>query len=120
MASVNLANSGIVCMRSLWITGKSRKWGCSPSTSSGHPGDTPILTVAGFVATVEKWIHIEKRWKKVLDNYGVSELHMKHFSHSAKQFAPRKGSYIHNSPRLMLAPVWGNNIRDASVASGVG
>jgi hypothetical protein len=54
--------------------------------ASGHPDGTKVLSVAGFIATVEHWIRIERKWKKVLGDYGVASLHMKDFAHSTGEF----------------------------------
>lgn len=58
---------------------------------SGHPNDTNVLSVAGFVANSGQWIRFEKEWKKVLAVFGVSSLHMKNFAHSTGEFASWKG-----------------------------
>jgi hypothetical protein len=59
--------------------------------ASGHPDSTDALSVAGFIAPTEQWIRIERGWKKVLDKYGVSELHMKLFAHSRGEYSSWKG-----------------------------
>ncbi len=58
---------------------------------SGHPDDTDVLSVGGFVANAGQWTRFEKEWKKVLLDYGVSSLHMKQFAHSTGQYASWKG-----------------------------
>jgi hypothetical protein len=59
--------------------------------ASGNPDNTPALTVAGFIATTEQWIRLEKRWLAVLKEYGVSALHMKDYAHSKREFESWKG-----------------------------
>lgn len=57
---------------------------------SGHPDNTDVLAVAGFIAHASQWALFEKRWKKVLKKFGVSSLHMKEFAHSLGEFKPWK------------------------------
>jgi hypothetical protein len=58
--------------------------------ASGSPDEGVALSVAGFIATVEQWIEFERNWKTALDDYGVSELHMKTFAPGAGEFASWK------------------------------
>ncbi len=58
--------------------------------ASGNP-DTEVLCIAGFVATAEQWIRIELLWKRVLAKYEVTELHMKWFAHSSREYSLWKG-----------------------------
>jgi hypothetical protein len=58
--------------------------------ASGHPAQGAVLSVAGFVAHIDQWIHFEKNWKAALDAYGVSQLHMKDFGPGAGEFASWK------------------------------
>ncbi len=60
------------------------------SGSSNDP-NTPVLAVAGFVATTEQWIHFERNWKEVCDHFGVSALHMRDFAHSKREFRDWSG-----------------------------
>jgi hypothetical protein len=53
---------------------------------SGHPDNTEILSVAGYLAQKDQWDLFEKRWQKILRKFGVSSLHMKHFAHSIGEF----------------------------------
>jgi hypothetical protein len=55
------------------------------------PDNGSILITFGVVATAAKWERFDQRWKAVLSQEGVSELHMKHFAHSKKEFAKWKG-----------------------------
>jgi len=61
--------------------------------SSGHPDDTDVLTVAGFVADINQWIEFERNWKAILEraDFQVSGLHMKEFCHSTGEFSAWKG-----------------------------
>jgi hypothetical protein len=45
-----------------------------------------VLAVAGFVATEERWLTFEPRWRKVLDDAGIAEFHMSDFINNKKQF----------------------------------
>jgi hypothetical protein len=69
---------------------------------SGSPDDpnTPVLTVAGFVATTEQWIEFERNWKDACTDFGVSALHMRDFSHSKREFESWKGD-IEKRDRFM-------------------
>ena len=58
---------------------------------SGHPDGTDVLSVGGVVANAGQLARFEKEWKKVLADYGVSSLHMKHFAHSTGEYAAWKG-----------------------------
>jgi hypothetical protein len=60
--------------------------------ASGHPDSTEVLTVAGFVADVDQWIHFERDWNEILNrsDFNVSSLHMRDFCHSTGQFAEWK------------------------------
>jgi hypothetical protein len=58
---------------------------------SGSPSDTVALVVAGFVATTEQWLELEKNWKDCLEDFGVSALHMKDFAHHRGDFKGWKG-----------------------------
>ena len=53
---------------------------------SGSPDDTVALVVAGFVGKSEQWIELERDWKRCLEDFGVSALHMKDFAHSQGEF----------------------------------
>lgn len=59
---------------------------------SGHPDGTDVLSVAGFIANAGQWKRFEKKWKKVLADFGVSSLHMKDFAHSNGEFKSWKGN----------------------------
>jgi len=67
----------------------------------GHPDNTDVLSVAGFIANVGQWIRFEKEWKKVLAEFGVSSLHMRTFAHSRGEFSSWKGD--ENKRRAFLA-----------------
>lgn len=59
--------------------------------ASGAPDDCEAVVVAGFVATAEQWIEFQRNWEDALRAYGVSELHMRHYAHSLKEYASWKG-----------------------------
>lgn len=54
--------------------------------SESSPDGTVIVT-AGVVATSAKWERFDRRWSTVLNEFGVRELHMKHFSQGKGEFA---------------------------------
>jgi hypothetical protein len=66
--------------------------------ASGHPKEPArrVLTVAGFVATEERWKKFEPKWEAVLASEGASSFHMKHFAHFKKDF---KDGWRNNEPR---------------------
>jgi hypothetical protein len=59
--------------------------------ASGAPDQGKALSVAGFVAKADQWVHFVRNWTDALNAYGVSELHMKNYAHSAKEYASWKG-----------------------------
>jgi hypothetical protein len=54
--------------------------------SGTHGAESPVVTVAGFLATVEQWDAYESDLKALLDEYGVKTFH-------AKDFRGRKGDF---------------------------
>ncbi len=54
--------------------------------ASGTAVDTPVLAVAGFVATEEQWDEFERAWAAALADEGVGEVHMKHLVHWRGEF----------------------------------
>lgn len=52
---------------------------------------TPVLTLGGFVSTVNKWERFEKEWARILKANGVSFFHMTEFASSKGEFADWKG-----------------------------
>jgi hypothetical protein len=60
--------------------------------ASGHPDNTKVLAVAGFVASVDQWLEFERNWKDTLNKFGVTSLHMKNFAHSSGEFSDWKGN----------------------------
>lgn len=81
---------------------------------SGSKDDpnTPVLAVAGFIATTDQWIEFERNWKGVCADYGVSGLHMRHFAHSRGEFASWKGddkkrnSFMEKLVSVIKTRVW--------------
>jgi len=55
--------------------------------ASGAPDDCNAVVVGGFIATSEQWIEFERNWKDALAAYGVSQLHMRQYAHSVKEYA---------------------------------
>ena len=50
-----------------------------------------VITVGGWVSTVQKWNQFDKEWKGTLDGEGITALHMKDFIHSRREFATWRG-----------------------------
>jgi len=61
--------------------------------ASGAPDDCAAVVVAGFVAKAEQWMEFQRNWEDALRAYGVSELHMRHYAHSLKEYASWKGDH---------------------------
>ena len=59
--------------------------------SSQETVELDPLVVAGLVSTQEGWHEFERGWNRLLDIYGVSNLHMKDFAHSRGEFSEWKG-----------------------------
>jgi len=49
--------------------------------------DTPILTMAGYIADERKWLRFEREWRKAMKEFGVTHLHMRQFTQSRGEFA---------------------------------
>jgi hypothetical protein len=62
--------------------------------ASGHPDQQTVLTVGGFVSTVEKWKRFDKEWTAILKRYGVTAFHMTDFVAGWGEFSQFKN----NSP----------------------
>jgi hypothetical protein len=58
---------------------------------SGSPHDTPVVTVAGFIATADQWGEFERNWRDACASFGVSALHMRDYAHSRREFENWKG-----------------------------
>jgi hypothetical protein len=75
---------------------------------SGHPDNTEVLSVAGYLAHKDQWGLFEKRWQKVLKKFGVPSLHMKHFAHSIGEFEswkndePKRRAFLSELIRLIV------------------
>jgi hypothetical protein len=59
--------------------------------ASGKKEGFPILTVAGAIAPVKKWIRFERDWKAALSDEGVSEFHFTDFATSKGEYRDWKG-----------------------------
>ncbi|GEM_PF-1651379 len=57
------------------------------SDASGHPADSAVLIVAGFVSRADKWLRFESQWGRLLQDFNVSCFHMKEFTQRIGQFA---------------------------------
>jgi hypothetical protein len=87
--------------------------------ASGHPNNTDSLVVAGLVSPVQQWIKFDKSWQRVLDEYGVSSLHMKDFAHSRGEFASWKNDDLKRSSFLKSLIAVLKRSASYSFASGV-
>ena len=56
--------------------------------------NTSVLTAAGFVATAEQWVSLERSWTRVLVEHHVSELHMRDYAHSTGEYEAWKGQEV--------------------------
>ena len=68
--------------------------------ASGKREGYSILTVAGAVAPIKKWIRFEKRWTEVLRSEGVSEFHATDFAASEGEYKQWKGDKARRSAFL--------------------
>lgn len=60
--------------------------------ASGWDGRSPVIVVAGYLSTADRWIEFENRWKIVLDDHGVTGFHWHDFAHSLNEFKTWKGN----------------------------
>ena len=59
--------------------------------ASGHQKEGPVLVAVGVMSTARRWNAFDRRFLKVLRQYGVSTLHMYDYKHSQGDFASWKG-----------------------------
>lgn len=62
--------------------------------ASSDRADFPVMTVAGAVAPIKKWIRFEHQWKTALAAESVSEFHATDFHSSKGQYLNWKGDTI--------------------------
>jgi hypothetical protein len=67
---------------------------------SGSPNDTPVVVVAGLLASDEQWVEFERNWNETLQRFGISLFHMKEFAHSRGEFSKWKEHQAIESQRL--------------------
>lgn len=67
--------------------------------ASGKEQDK-LISVAGFISTVDEWLLFEKEWATVLDEFKIKYFHMREFAHSVGQFDGWKND--ENKRRLLL------------------
>lgn len=85
-----------------------------------YPKKVPkTLCCAGFVAEESRWQAFNKDWAQMLAGFGVSELHMKHYAHSTKEFESWRGDEDKRSRFLVRATEIIDAHLRASVVSGV-
>lgn len=53
---------------------------------TGTDGTSPYVTVGGAVAPLPHWLALEKRWRALLTQKGISAFHLKEFDQREKQF----------------------------------
>ena len=68
--------------------------------ASGKNEGYPVLTVAGAVAPVKKWIRFERDWNRILQAEQVTEFHATDFAASAGDYAGWKGDKTRRSAFL--------------------
>ncbi len=62
------------------------------ATAYFDESDSPsACVVAGVASTVDRWVGLESEWRRMLDKYKISALHMKEFAHSTGEFKDWKG-----------------------------
>src|SRR5271169_5029955 len=66
---------------------------------SGHPDSGRYLVVAGAVADVRQWTHLEREWKGALRPLGISVFHAVDF---AENRAPYNGLTGHERTNLLM------------------
>ena len=63
-----------------------------------------VVVVAGAIADLDQWESFDAKWKLVLKEFKVSEIHMKHFAHSRGEFRrwdePKRQDFIGQLLRL--------------------
>jgi hypothetical protein len=75
--------------------------------ASGKPGRHPVLSVAGAVAPVKKWIRFERDWQQVLKDEGVTEFHATDFAASRKEYEgwkddkPRRTKFLNRLGKII-------------------
>jgi hypothetical protein len=52
-----------------------------------HQTRNQVVSVAGFLASEERWLQFEPRWREVLGDAGVTEFHMTDLVNSKRQYA---------------------------------
>lgn len=48
--------------------------------------DTPVMTMAGYMADERRWKRFEREWAKGLNEYGAKYLHMREYAQSKGEF----------------------------------
>jgi hypothetical protein len=77
-----------------------------------------IFTVAGYLAEDAQWASFEHDWQSVLEESGVSHLHMKDFAHSQGEFrdwkddSARRANFIER----LASVIRSNELEDFSVS----
>jgi hypothetical protein len=51
--------------------------------TSGPEDRQDFVVTSGLYATAETWIAFQEAWEKMLEPYGITYIHMKHFAHNA-------------------------------------
>ncbi len=54
--------------------------------ATGVEPSSDVAAICGYVATFKNWVKFQKQWGKVLRNYEITEMHMKHFAHRKGEF----------------------------------
>lgn len=85
---------------------------------SGHPADSPVVSVAVVVSTEEGWHAFNDEWNSLLKHYEIRGLHMKEYAHSRGAFSGWKGQDLKRDQFIGdLASLLINHIRFGYVCS---
>jgi hypothetical protein len=74
---------------------------------SGEHSGFPVISVAGAVAPVKKWIRFEHEWNAALNKEGIKEFHATDFAASRGEFKnwendkPRRGRFLNVLGEIM-------------------
>ena len=76
---------------------------------SGHPDSGKYLVVAGAVADVDQWVHLDREWKGVLEPLGIEVFHATDFEERKRPFDslsdPRREELLMSLVRIICRRV---------------
>lgn len=77
---------------------------CDASGKSDNP-DEVMVTIGGVVSSLDRWKLFEEEWEKMLADFGVSELHMRHLSHFRGEYKgweePKRRNFLGRAVGIM-------------------